>query len=88
LIRSIAAKIELDFFESAALLNHLVHDGQRVLKSILAIHWELLNRIKENPAMLLAQSIALNRREMGVLRLKQLLGTEGSNVPFVAAAQS
>jgi hypothetical protein len=66
----------------------LTFDGQRVLKSLLAVHWELLNRAKENPGKLTTQALELNRRDIGRFRLKQLLGTEGSGVPFVVAAQA
>lgn len=84
-IRSIAARIEQEFFESARVLQYVSFDGQRVLKSLLAWHWELLNRVKQDPLAVLSGRLELTRREAAVLRLKHLLGTEGSGVPFVAA---
>ncbi len=86
LVRYLAAQIELEFYEAAPLLNYLSFDGQRVLKSLLAWHWELLNRIKQDPLSLLEHRVALNRREVAKLRLKHLLGTEGAGVPIVSAA--
>ena len=86
LVRHLATQIELEFYEAAPLLNCLSFDGQRVLKSLLAWHWELLNRIKQHPLLLLEHRVELNRREVAKLRLKHLLGTEGTGVPIVAAA--
>jgi phytoene/squalene synthetase len=86
MVRSFAARIEQEFYESAALLHHVSFDGQRVLKSLFALHWELLNHLKQDPLSVLRGRTELSRREMAVLRLKHLLGTEGSGVPIVAAA--
>jgi phytoene/squalene synthetase len=85
LIRTLASQIELDFFEAAPLIGYLSFDGQRVMKSLLGLHWELLTRIKENPLTLLEHTLALTRRELAKLKMKHLLGIEGSGVPFVVA---
>jgi phytoene/squalene synthetase len=87
LIRELACRIELDFYEGGPLLHHLSFDGKRVLKSLLAWHWELLNKLKHEPAAALAQRVELSRSEMARLRLKHLLGTEGAGVPIVAAPE-
>lgn len=87
LIRFLAAQIEQEFYQAAPLLNYLSFDGQRVLKSLLAWHWELLNRLKQDPLYLLDHHLALSRSELAKLRLKHLLGTEGAGVPIVAAAR-
>ncbi len=84
-VRALAVRIELEFYEAAPILRFLSFDGQRVLKSLFAWHWELLTKIKQDPLRLLTHSIELSRGEMAKLRLKHLLGTEGAGVPFVAA---
>lgn len=86
MVRSFAARIEQEFYESAGLLHHVSFDGQRVLKSLFAWHWDLLNHLKQDPLSVLTGRTDLSRRELAVLRLKHLLGTEGSGVPIVAAA--
>ncbi len=88
LIRALASRIELEFFEGASLFPYLNFDGQRILKSLFAVHWYLLNRIKEDPCHALNTPIGLSRRESIRLRIHHLLGTEGSGIPFVATMKS
>ncbi len=85
MIRGLAARVELEFFEGTALSSYLSFDGQRVLRSLFAVHWHLLNRIKEDPLHLLQTPNRLNRLEWLSLRFHHVLGTEGKGNPWVAA---
>ncbi len=85
LIRAFACRIELEFYDAAPILRLVSYDGQRILKSLFAWHWELLTKIKLDPLRLLTHSVQLSRAENAKLRLKHLLGIEGSSVPFVIA---
>ena len=55
--------MEWDFFEAAGLLPQLSYEGQRVLKSLFAVHWQLLNKIKESPLDLLVRPAAIAPRD-------------------------
>jgi hypothetical protein len=87
-VRTLASRVELAFFAGSPLLDHLNLEGRRILKSLLAIHWHLLNRIKENPQRLLQHPNGLSRGEMLRLRLHHWLGIEGWGIPLVASHSS
>ena len=88
MVRGLAARVELEFFEGTSLAAHLSFDGQRVLKSLFSVHWHLLNHIKQDPLHLLHAANQLSRLERFSLRLNHVLGTEGSGNPLVAAMKS
>jgi phytoene/squalene synthetase len=85
MVRLLASRVELVFFEGSALANYLGFDGLRVLKSLFSVHWRLLNRIKENPLGLWHAANRLPRPEWLALRFQHWLGTEGSGNPLVVA---
>lgn len=82
-VRSLANQIELEFFEGSSLMDFLSIDGQRMVKSLFAAHWHLLNKIKQDPHVLLYDPVTLSKVELFKLRMKHILGTEGG-VPILS----
>ena len=86
LVRSLAARIEFEFFEANPLINFLSFDGQRIMRSAFAVHWDLLNKCKHDPFALIDHANELSRSERMRLRIKHMLGTEGKGIPILIAA--
>ena len=86
LVRTLASRIEMEFFEASPLIDFLSFDGQRIMKSVFAVHWELLNKCKHDPYVLVDHVNQLSRTERLRLRWKHILGTEGKGVPILLAS--
>ena len=86
LIRLQVARIEQLFYEGGPLLNYLALDGRRILKTIVSVSWNMLMKIKQDPAKVLLASQELSPAERFRFRLKHLMGLEGGVVVLPADA--
>lgn len=82
LIRLQVERIERLFYDGGRIMEFLTRDGQRVMKSVFAAFWTKLMQIKFEPQSILVAPNRLTRHDQFRLRLKHLLGTEGSLVVF------
>lgn len=81
-IRLLISRIEPRFEEGGKLIKYLSFDGKRVLRSMIAVHWQMLVKMKHFPERILQDRHQLTRKEMFHLRFKHLMGLEG-RVPVI-----
>ena len=86
-VRLYASRIEKMFFRSKHLAEHLDFDGKRTLKSLLAIHWQMLLKMQLTPETILGSQGVLNRQERLALKSRHLLGLE-RNIPIFIEAKT
>ena len=77
LIRCQVKRIESLFEEGGQLVSYLTLDGQRVVKTMVSVYWNLLMKIGREPEKVLLEHPKLSRRERFGFKLKHLLGLEG-----------
>ena len=82
LIRLYASRIERLFQEGGQLVEHLDYDGKRSLKSLLALNWKMLTKMKIEPECILSSDGILTRGELLSLKSRHLLGME-NHLSFV-----
>ncbi|MDA7912000.1 squalene/phytoene synthase family protein [bacterium] len=75
-VRLYASRIEKMFFRAKHLAEYLDFDGKRTLKSLLAIHWQMLLKMQLTPETILSELGVLNRQERLALQSRHLLGLE------------
>jgi len=76
-VRTLVARTEPFFNKGGKLVEYLDFDGKRVMKSLIAVNWDLLIHIKHSPEAIMQQRHQLTHGELLGFRLKHLLGTEG-----------
>ena len=81
LVRLYCRRIEKLFREAGKLVNYLDYDGVRTIKSLLSVHWKLLQKMRSDPQSILADEPQLSFAERLSLRSRHLLGMEG-NIPI------
>ena len=86
-VRLYASRIEKLFFRAKHLAEYLDFDGNRTLKSLLAIHWQMLLKMQLTPETILEDQGVLNRHERLALKSRHLLGLE-RDIPICLAAKS
>ena len=77
LMRFQVKRIEKLFEDGGHLINYLNLDGQRVMKTVISVYWNLLMKIKSEPETVLLEQAKLSRGENLRFKLKHLLGLEG-----------
>ncbi len=77
LIRLMVERIENLYERGGQVVNHLSLDGQRVMKTIITVGWNLLMKIKAEPENTLQAQINLSKNELMRLKLKHMMGLEG-----------
>ena len=82
LVRLYCARIEKIFYAGGKLVSYLDFDAKRSVTSMLAYHWRLLQRMRLEPELILAEEGVLNRSDMLRLKSRHLLGLEG-NIPIL-----
>lgn len=75
-VRLYASRIEKMFFCAKYLAEYLNFDGKRTLKSLLAIHWQMLLKMQLTPETILGDQGVLSRQERLALKSRHLLGLE------------
>jgi phytoene synthase len=75
-VRLYASRIEKMFFCAKHLAEHLDFDGKRTLKSLLAIHWQMLLKMQLTPETILWDQGVLSRQERLALKSRHLFGLE------------
>ncbi len=86
-IRSLTARIEPKFEQGGKLVNFMSFDGKRVIRSLVAIHWQMFVKMKQHPEFVLQRRHQLSAKEMLQLRFKHLMGLEG-HVPVIHEGSS
>ena len=79
--------IEKKFFRAKHLAEHLDFDGKRTLKSLLALHWQMLLKMQLTPETILCEEGVLNRHERLAFKSRHLLGLE-REIPIFISKQS
>jgi phytoene synthase len=82
LVRLYASRIEKMFYACSSLASHLDYDGNRSLKSLLAMNWTMLIKMKVEPECILAEEGVLSGREQLSLKSRHLLGMD-KKLPIV-----
>ena len=77
LMRFQVERIEKLFEEGGHVVNYLNLDGQRIMKTVISVYWNLLMKIKMEPEMVLLEQAKLTRGENLRFKLKHLMGFEG-----------
>jgi len=77
LIRTLISRIEPRYQDAGELVKYLSFDGKRVIRSLLAIHWQMLVKMKHFPELILQDRHQLSGKEMFQLHFKHLMGLEG-----------
>lgn len=75
-VRLYASRIEKMFFCAKHLAEYLDFDGKRTLKSLLAIHWQMLLKMQLTPETILGDQGVLSRQDRLALKSRHLLGLE------------
>ena len=81
LVRLYVSRIERLYFEGAQFAQYLDYDGKRSLKSLLAVNWKMLTKMKIEPECILAPEGVLTRREQLALKSRHLMGMD-SQLPI------
>ena len=84
LVNLYAERITKLFEAGGDLVRYLDFDGRRTIKSLIALHWNLLQNMQRKPESLLRPDTILNHRDRLSLKTRHLLGIEG-NVPVIPA---
>lgn len=82
LIRLYGSRIEKLMYEGGQLVQYLDFDALRSFKSLMAVHWTMLMKMRLEPRVVLNRDGILTKREMFGLRTRHLMGLEG-NVPVI-----
>lgn len=78
LVRLYASRIEKIFQAGGELVHDLEFDAARSFKSLLSMHWKLLNQLRVEPAGILKSDSPLSTSALLRLRARHLLGLEGN----------
>ncbi len=81
-IRMLLSRIEPKFETGGKLVNFMSFDGKRVVRSLIAIHWQMFVKMKQHPEYVLQHRHQVSPKEMLKLRFKHLMGLEGQ-VPVI-----
>ena len=85
LARLYVTRIERMLIDSRRLVQHLDFDGKRSLKSLLALVWNLLVKMKVEPECILNEEGVLSGRELLWLKSRHLMGIE-TGLPIIEDA--
>jgi phytoene/squalene synthetase len=77
LMHSLVQRIEQLYRDGGVLVNYLSLDGQRAIRSLVDVSWDLLMKIKREPQTAFLDSIQLTQKEWLKYRWKHLMGLEG-----------
>ncbi len=87
LVRLYGSRIEKLMLQAAELLAYLDYDARRSFTSLLAVHWEMLMRMRVNPFLVLEKDGVMDHRKMFEFKMRHVLGLEG-NLPFQSPADN
>jgi len=78
LVRLYTSRIEKMFLECSGLASYLDFDGNRSMKSFLAMNWKMLQKMKAEPECILSEEGVLSGRDQLSLKSRHLLGMDKS----------
>ena len=78
LVRLYASRIEKMFNAGGELIHDLEFDAARSFKSLLTMHWKMLNQLRVEPDLILRNDPLLSTSDFLRLRARHLLGLEGN----------
>ncbi len=87
LVRLYAARIEKMFAAGGELIHDLDFDAARSFKSLLTMHWKMLNQLRMEPELILQNGSPLSTSTLLRLRARHLMGIEGNASILPAASQ-
>lgn len=85
-VRLYGARIEKLMYRGGRLYEYLDFDARRCFKSLMAVHWTMLMKMRLNPQLVLDPDGILTRREMFGLKARHILGLE-ANTPIIPDVQ-
>lgn len=88
LARLYASRIEKMFAAGGELIHDLDFDAARSFKSLMTMHWKMLNQLRLEPDLILRSDSPLNTSTLLRLRARHLLGLEGNASILPAADRS
>jgi len=88
LARLYASRIEKMFAAGGELIHDLDFDAARSFKSLLTMHWKMLNQLRLDPELILRSDSPLNTSTLLRLRARHMLGLEGNASILPAADHS
>ncbi len=86
-VRRLVSKVEPLYADGGKLVKYLSFDGKRVFRSVVAMHWQLLMKMKGEPEGVLQNKHQLTRKDVIGLQMKHLMGLEGG-VPALEDADA
>jgi len=78
LVRLYASRIEKMFNAGGELIHDLDFDAARSFKSLMTMHWKMLNQLRLEPDVILRNDSLLSTSDLLRLRARHLLGLEGN----------
>jgi phytoene/squalene synthetase len=78
LVRLYASRIEKIFNAGGELIHDLDFDAARSFKSLMTMHWKMLNQLRVDPELILRTDSPLSTSDLLRLRARHLLGLEGN----------
>ena len=78
LVRLYASRIEKMFIAGGELIHDLDFDAARSFKSLLTMHWKMLNQLRIEPDLILRSDSPLSTSMLLKLRARHLMGLEGN----------
>ena len=78
LVRLYASRIEKMFDAGGGLIHDLEFDAARSFKSLMAMHWKMLNQLRVDPELIVRNDPVLEKSDLLRLRARHLLGLEGN----------
>jgi phytoene/squalene synthetase len=82
LVRLYGARADQLLHQAGQLTEFLDYDATRSFKSLMALAWSMLIKMRINPEIVLDPAGVLTRRELLSLRFRHFLGLEGNNAPL------
>ena len=82
LVRLYGSRIEKLMYKGGHLYEYLDFDARRCFKSLMAVHWSMLMKMRLNPESVLDQEGVLSRRELFGMKTRHVMGTE-TDLPII-----
>ena len=83
LVRLYGSRIEKLMYQGGRLYEYLDFDARRCFKSLMAVYWKMLMKMRVNPEVVLDPDGVLTKRELFALKTRHVMGLEG-DLPFIS----
>ena len=83
LVRLYGSRIEKLMYKGGHLYEYLDFDSRRCFKSLMAVHWAMLMKMRLDPEAVMNPDGILTRRDMFIFKTRHVMGLEG-DIPIIA----